>query len=53
MTRVTGDMISLKIGDIVPADCHLTDFVNVSIDQAALTGGSLPQSNKVGDECFS
>ena len=50
---VPGDMISFKIGDIVPADCRLTEAVNVSIDQAALTGESLPQNKKVGDECFS
>ncbi|KAJ3565529.1 hypothetical protein NP233_g7572 [Leucocoprinus birnbaumii] len=50
---VPGDMVSFKIGDIVPADCRLTDAVNVSIDQAALTGESLPQSKKVGDQCFS
>ncbi|PFH48153.1 hypothetical protein AMATHDRAFT_76881 [Amanita thiersii Skay4041] len=50
---VPGDMIAFKIGDIVPADCRLTDAVNVSIDQAALTGESLPQSKKVGDQCFS
>jgi H+-transporting ATPase len=50
---VPGDMISFKIGDIVPADCRLTEAINVSIDQAALTGESLPQSKKVGDQCFS
>ncbi|KAF8155698.1 hypothetical protein B0H34DRAFT_659149 [Crassisporium funariophilum] len=50
---VPGDMISFKIGDIVPADCRLTEAINVSIDQAALTGESLPQSKKSGDQCFS
>jgi H+-transporting ATPase len=50
---VPGDMISFKIGDIVPADCRLTESINVSIDQAALTGESLPQSKKHGDQCFS
>ncbi|KAG6377316.1 hypothetical protein JVT61DRAFT_15105 [Boletus reticuloceps] len=50
---VPGDMISFKIGDIVPADCRLTEAINVSIDQAALTGESLPQSKKVADQCFS
>jgi len=50
---VPGDMIAFKIGDIVPADCRLTEAVNISIDQAALTGESLPQSKKVGDQCFS
>ncbi|KAF5311090.1 hypothetical protein D9619_007795 [Psilocybe cf. subviscida] len=52
-TLVPGDMISFKIGDIVPADCRLTEAINVSIDQAALTGESLPQSKKTGDQCFS
>ena len=46
-------MISFKIGDAVPADCRLTESINVSIDQAALTGESLPQSKKLGDQCFS
>lgn len=50
---VPGDMISFKIGDVVPADCRLTEAINVSIDQAALTGESLPQSKKLGDQCFS
>ncbi|KAG8724122.1 plasma membrane H+-ATPase [Ceratobasidium sp. 395] len=50
---VPGDMVASKIGDIVPADCRLTEPVNVSIDQAPLTGGLLPQSKKTGDQCFS
>ena len=50
---VPGDMISFKIGDIVPADSRLTEAINVSIDQAALTGESLPQGKKTGDQCFS
>lgn len=50
---VPGDMISFKIGDIVPADCRLSEAINVSIDQAALTGESLPSSKKPGDQCFS
>lgn len=52
-TLVPGDMVAFKIGDIVPADCRLTEAINVSIDQAALTGESLPQSKKAGDQCFS
>lgn len=50
---VPGDFIAFKIGDIVPADCRLTEAINISIDQAALTGESLPQSKKTGDQCFS
>ncbi|KAF8546022.1 hypothetical protein OG21DRAFT_1491664 [Imleria badia] len=40
-------------GDIVPTDCRLMEAINVSIDQAALTSESLPQSKKVADQCFS
>jgi H+-transporting ATPase len=50
---VPGDMISFKIGDIVPADCHLTEAINLSIDQAALTGEFLPVSKKEDDQCIS
>ncbi|PWN34819.1 plasma-membrane proton-e [Meira miltonrushii] len=50
---VPGDVISFKIGDIVPADCRLFDALNVSIDQAALTGESLPVTKHEGDQCFS
>lgn len=50
---VPGDVVSFKIGDIVPADCRLYDAINVSIDQAGLTGESLPQNKHVGDQCFS
>ncbi|KZT07000.1 plasma-membrane proton-e [Laetiporus sulphureus 93-53] len=50
---VPGDVIAFKIGDVVPADCRLTEAINISIDQAALTGESLPVSKKLGDQCFS
>lgn len=50
---VPGDVISFKIGDIVPADCRLFDAINVSIDQAGLTGESLPVEKAVGHQCFS
>lgn len=50
---VPGDVVAFKIGDIVPADCRLFDAINVSIDQAALTGESLPVTKHEGDQCFS
>ncbi|KAG0198268.1 plasma membrane H+-ATPase [Mortierella sp. NVP41] len=50
---VPGDVIAVKLGDIVPADARLIDAVNVSIDQAALTGESLPSNKHNGDEIFS
>ena len=33
--------------------CRLSEAINFSIDQAALTGESLPQTKKDGDQCFS
>ena len=50
---VPGDLVAFKHGDICPADSRLTEAVDVSMDQAALTGESLPQGKKLGDECFS
>ncbi|KAF9947439.1 plasma membrane H+-ATPase [Mortierella alpina] len=50
---VPGDVISIKLGDIVPADARLIEAVNISIDQAALTGESLPSNKHNGDEIFS
>ncbi len=47
---VPGDIIKVKIGDVVPADCELLgggDFLQV--DQSALTGESLPVNKKAGD----
>jgi H+-transporting ATPase len=41
---VPGDLIELKIGDIVPADAIMLDGKPVEVDQAALTGESLPVS---------
>ncbi|KDN47421.1 hypothetical protein RSAG8_03561, partial [Rhizoctonia solani AG-8 WAC10335] len=35
---VPGDMVAFKIGDVVPTNYCLTEAINGSIDQAALTG---------------
>ena len=43
---VPGDVIKLKLGDIVPADVQLLSGDYLLIDQAALTGESLPVSKK-------
>ena len=50
---VPGDVIRLRLGDIVPADARLLDGDEVSVDQAALTGESLPKTCKSGDAIFS
>eukprot|EP00397_Hematodinium_sp_SG-2012_P004482 GEMP01004494.1.p1 GENE.GEMP01004494.1~~GEMP01004494.1.p1 ORF type:complete len:1209 (+),score=244.14 GEMP01004494.1:280-3906(+) len=41
---VPGDVIQVRIGDILPADCICGPAENVQVDQAALTGESLPRS---------
>jgi H+-transporting ATPase len=50
---VPGDVIRLRLGDIVPADARLLDGDPVEVDQSALTGESFPASRKPGDAVFS
>jgi len=50
---VPGDVIRLRLGDIVPADARLLEGDPVEVDQSALTGESLPASRKTGDAVFS
>ncbi len=50
---VPGDVVRLRLGDIVPADARLLAGDEISVDQSALTGESLPTSRKSGDAVFS
>jgi H+-transporting ATPase len=50
---VPGDVIRLRLGDIVPADARLLDGDPVEVDQSALTGESLPATRKSGEAVFS
>ncbi|KAM9963911.1 hypothetical protein ACTFIW_005552 [Dictyostelium discoideum] len=50
---VPGDVVMLKIGAIIPADCRVIEAEQVKIDQSSLTGESLPVTKKVGDEVYS
>lgn len=50
---VPGDIIRLRLGDIVPADARLLDGDPVEVDQSALTGESLPAERKPGEAVFS
>jgi H+-transporting ATPase len=50
---VPGDVIRLRLGDIVPADARLLAGDPVEVDQSALTGESLPAERKPGEAVFS
>ncbi|XP_024032964.1 plasma membrane ATPase 1 isoform X1 [Morus notabilis] len=50
---VPGDIISIKLGDIIPADARLLEGDPLKIDQSALTGESLPVTKNPGDGVYS
>lgn len=50
---VPGDVIRIRLGDIVPADARLLEGDPVEVDQSALTGESLPAVRKPGEAVFS
>lgn len=50
---VPGDIVSLVVGDLVPADIEIVEAKNVSINEAAITGESLPKDKAVGDKSYS
>jgi H+-transporting ATPase len=50
---VPGDIIRLRIGNIIPADAKLLEGDPVQVDQSALTGESLPVEHRSGDAVFS
>ena len=50
---VPGDVIRVRLGDIVPADARLLAGDPVEVDQSALTGESLPVTCKPGEAVFS
>ena len=50
---VPGDVIRMRLGDIVPADARLLAGDPIEVDQSALTGESLPAERKSGEAVFS
>jgi Mg2+-importing ATPase len=47
---VPGDIIRLSAGDLVPADARLVEARDLHVQQAALTGESLPAEKQAGAE---
>jgi H+-transporting ATPase len=50
---VPGDIIRVRLGDIIPADIKLLEGEYLSVDQSALTGESLPVNKAAGDIAYS
>ena len=50
---VPGDVIRIRLGDIVPADARLLEGDPMEVDQSALTGESLPVTRKTGETVYS
>jgi H+-transporting ATPase len=50
---VPGDLMRVRIGDIIPADARLLEGDPVDVDQSALTGESLPVTRETGDAVYS
>ncbi len=51
-TLVPGDVIRIRIGDIVPADAMIIESDLLEIDEAIITGESMPVEKEVGSQVY-
>jgi Ca2+-transporting ATPase len=47
---VVGDVVRIREGDVVPADAVVVDLTQLLVDEAALTGESLPAGKQTGTD---
>ncbi len=45
---VPGDIVEIETGDSIPADLRLTEAINLKVQEAALTGESVPVEKSTG-----
>lgn len=50
---VPGDVVRVRLGDVMPADLRVLDDVTLEVDQSALTGESLAVSRGRGESLYS
>ncbi len=50
---VPGDLVRIRLGDIVPADVKLVEGDYLQVDESALTGESLPVEKHTSDVAYS
>ncbi|TYZ61731.1 hypothetical protein PybrP1_012405 [[Pythium] brassicae (nom. inval.)] len=50
---VPGDVIRVRLGDVIPADLKFLEGDAIKVDQSSLTGESLPVTKNEGDEGYS
>ena len=50
---VPGDVVECGVGILVPADVRIADANNLQINEAILTGESLPKEKKLGETAYS
>ncbi len=53
MELVPGDIIRIRLGDVVPADCVAITSDGLRADQSVLTGETMPSKKGVGDTVYS
>ncbi|MFW9880953.1 MAG: plasma-membrane proton-efflux P-type ATPase, partial [Candidatus Thorarchaeota archaeon] len=49
---VPGDIVHLRLGDIIPADVKLIEGEYLTLDESVLTGESLPVDKKISDMAY-